>query len=84
MTVSVNTWLTLCYVAYRNILVDEKLHAKISDFGLSRVLAKEDTYYKLSNVAKLPVKWMALESIEYRKFSTFSDGKLCFRSLHLA
>ena len=57
-------------------MVDEKLHAKISDFGLSRILAKEDTYYKLSNVAKLPVKWMALESIEYRKFSTFSDGKL--------
>ena len=58
-------------------MVDDKLHAKISDFGLSRILAKEDTYYKLSNVAKLPVKWMALESIEYRKFSTFSDGKLC-------
>ena len=61
----------------RNVLVDEKLHAKISDFGLSRVLAKDDSYYKLSNVAKLPVKWMALESLEYRKFSTFSDGKLC-------
>lgn len=59
---------------HRNVLVGDKLHVKISDFGLSRVLAQDDTYYKLSSTAKLPVKWMALESIDYRKFSTFSDG----------
>ena len=58
----------------RNVLVGDQLHVKISDFGLSRAL-KDDTYYKLTSTAKLPVKWMALESIEYRKFSIFSDGK---------
>ena len=62
-------------VSDRNILVGDQLHVKISDFGLSRAL-KDDTYYKLSSTTKLPVKWMALESIEYHKFSTFSDGKL--------
>ena len=60
---------------FRNILVGEGLHVKIGDFGMSRALAKEDSYYKLSNAAKLPIKWMAIESIDYRKFSTFSDGK---------
>ena len=59
----------------RNVLVDEKNNVKISDFGLSRALAKEDTYYHLSQCMKLPVKWMALESIEYRKFSTYSDSE---------
>ena len=58
----------------RNVLVGEKLHVKISDFGMSRALAKEDTYYKLSSITKLPVKWMAIESIDFHKFSTFSDG----------
>lgn len=59
---------------FRNILVGEKLHVKISDFGMSRALAKEETYYKLNSTAKLPIKWMAIESIDFRKFSTFSDG----------
>ena len=60
---------------HRNVLVGENQNVKISDFGLSRILAKEDTYYLLSQAKKLPVKWMALESIEYRKFSTYSDSK---------
>ena len=60
---------------HRNVLVGENQNVKISDFGLSRILAKEDTYYVLSQAKKLPVKWMALESIEYRKFSTYSDSK---------
>ncbi len=48
---------------------------KISDFGLSRALAKDDSYYKLSQRLKLPAKWMALESLLYQKFSTYSDGE---------
>ena len=52
----------------------DKNAVKISDFGLSRTLAKDDSYYKLSHTSKLPVKWMALESLIYQKFSTYSDG----------
>ena len=61
---------------FRNILVGEGFHVKISDFGMSRALAKENTYYKMNKAAKLPVKWMAIESIDYSKFSTFSDGNI--------
>ena len=56
-------------------MVGEKLHVKISDFGMSRALANEGTYYKLSSAVKLPLKWMAIESIDHGKFNTFSDGK---------
>ena len=59
----------------RNVLVGENNLMKISDFGLSRELAKDDSYYKLGQNLKLPVKWMAPESLLYRKFSTYSDGK---------
>lgn len=60
---------------FRNVLVGKNNAVKISDFGLSRALAKDDSYYKLSQTLKLPVKWMALESLLYQKFSTYSDGK---------
>ena len=56
-------------------MVGDKLHVKISDFGMSRALANESTYYKLSSAVKLPLKWMAIESIDHGKFTTFSDGK---------
>jgi serine/threonine protein kinase len=58
----------------RNVLVGKNNSVKISDFGLSRALAKDDSYYKLSQTLKLPVKWMALECLIYQKFSTYSDG----------
>lgn len=58
----------------RNVLVGKNNSVKISDFGLSRALAKDDSYYKLSQTLKMPVKWMALESLLYQKFSTYSDG----------
>ena len=60
----------------RNVLVGENNLVKISDFGLSRMLAKDDSYYQVSQTRKLPVKWMALESLLYQKFSTYSDGNL--------
>ena len=64
---------------YRNVLVGEKNLVKISDFGLSRILHQENSYYKVSHNHKLPVKWMALESLLYQKFSTYSDGKFCLK-----
>ena len=42
------------------------------------MLTKDDSYYEMNsncNNSKLPFKWMAPEAIDYKKFSTYSDGK---------
>ena len=52
--------------------VGDQFKAKLSDFGLARDVY-EDDYYKVTSAAELPVKWMAPESLLYKKFSTASD-----------
>ena len=57
-------------LACRNILVGDGKNLKITDFGLSREV--EDVYVKTTK-GRLPLKWMALESIDAREFTTLSD-----------
>ena len=57
-------------LACRNVLVGEGKNLKITDFGLSREV--EDVYVKTTK-GRLPLKWMALESIDAREFTTQSD-----------
>ena len=45
---------------------------KISDFGLSRIVG-QDEVYTLTNHGRLPLRWMAMESIFRRQFTTASD-----------
>ena len=59
-------------LACRNILIDENKILKISDFGLSR-LVPEDEVYTLSSYSRLPLRWMAPESIFHRQFNSASD-----------
>ena len=59
-------------LACRNILVGEEKQLKISDFGLSRVVP-QDEVYTLTNHGRLPLRWMALESIFQREFTSASD-----------
>ncbi len=57
----------------------EKYVAKISDFGLSR-LVNDNAYYKNQNSA-IPFRWAAPESFAFGKFSTKSGTeKLCVKS----
>jgi len=58
-------------IAARNVLVSAHDCVKLADFGLSRLI-EDDCYYKASK-GKLPIKWMAPESINFRRFTTASD-----------
>ncbi|XP_043268630.1 vascular endothelial growth factor receptor 1 isoform X2 [Venturia canescens] len=59
-------------LAARNILLAENNIVKICDFGLAKTMYKDDNYKKKGD-APLPIKWMAIESIRDRVFSTQSD-----------
>ncbi|XP_053572666.1 hepatocyte growth factor receptor isoform X2 [Bombina bombina] len=61
-------------LAARNCMLDETFTVKVADFGLARDVYDKE-YYSVHNKtgAKLPVKWMALESLQTQKFTTKSD-----------
>ncbi|XP_047429181.1 protein tyrosine kinase 2 beta, b isoform X3 [Mugil cephalus] len=58
-------------IAVRNVLVASPECVKLGDFGLSRYIEDEE-YYKAS-ITRLPIKWMAPESINFRRFTSASD-----------
>ncbi|XP_074035824.1 tyrosine protein kinase receptor torso [Leptinotarsa decemlineata] len=59
-------------LATRNILVFDNKTVKISDFGLSRDVYYNDIYFK-SGGGKLPIRWMAPESMTRQIYTTQSD-----------
>uniref|UniRef100_A0A8C7YPP3 Receptor protein-tyrosine kinase n=1 Tax=Oryzias sinensis TaxID=183150 RepID=A0A8C7YPP3_9TELE len=59
-------------LAARNVLVKNPNHVKITDFGLARLLDIDETEYHADG-GKVPIKWMALESIMHRRFTHQSD-----------
>uniref|UniRef100_A0A8C4CAV7 Tyrosine-protein kinase n=1 Tax=Denticeps clupeoides TaxID=299321 RepID=A0A8C4CAV7_9TELE len=58
-------------LAARNCLVSINMEVKVSDFGMARFVL--DDQYTSSQGSKFPVKWSALEVIQYLKFSSKSD-----------
>ncbi|KAJ8388605.1 hypothetical protein AAFF_G00131700 [Aldrovandia affinis] len=61
-------------LAARNCMLDESYTVKVADFGLARDVYEKE-YYSVHNksAVKLPVKWMALESLQTHKFTPKSD-----------
>ncbi|CAI4231854.1 unnamed protein product [Auanema sp. JU1783] len=57
-------------LAARNVLLNSRLVAKIGDFGMCR--RSKDVFYT-SKGGRLPVKWMAPESLKFFKFSSKTD-----------
>ncbi len=70
-------------LAARNILVNKDLVCKVADFGLSREIDDGDSY--TTKGGKIPIRWTAIEAIDYRKFTSLSDvwsfGVLCWEVL---
>nr|XP_009861650.2 tyrosine-protein kinase receptor Tie-2-like [Ciona intestinalis] len=56
-------------LAARNILLGDGYVCKIADFGLSR---GEGVYVK-KTVSRLPIRWMAIESLNYNVYTSKSD-----------
>ena len=75
--VNVKHWLSfnrtnLLFTHYHRL--DDDLRVKVADFGLSRDLYDfTNVYQSTARNAKLPVKWMAPESIENRQYTSKSD-----------
>ncbi|CAJ0582321.1 unnamed protein product, partial [Mesorhabditis spiculigera] len=57
-------------VAARNVLITKENMAKLSDFGLCRY--SNEMFYTTRG-GKLPIKWMAPESLEFAIFSSKTD-----------
>nr|XP_022915558.1 tyrosine-protein kinase Dnt-like isoform X1 [Onthophagus taurus] len=59
-------------LAARNCVVDDKLRIKVTDNALSRDLFPSD-YHCLGDNENRPIKWMAIESLLQKEFSSSSD-----------
>ncbi|KAI6171269.1 Protein kinase domain-containing protein [Aphelenchoides bicaudatus] len=59
-------------LAARNILLNKDLICKIGDFGLCRITENENQIYS-SRGGKLPIRWMAIESLKTYTYSTKTD-----------
>lgn len=59
-------------LAARNVLVHSPSHVKITDFGLAKLLDSDSDEYKATG-GKMPIKWLALECIRHRIFTSKSD-----------
>ena len=66
----------ICIVEYRALFlcsVDKDLSVRVSDFGLSRDVYSRDYYRMGLKAAKLPVKWMPPESLNYNMYNEKTD-----------
>ena len=59
----------LCFISR----LDDRMNVKVADFGLSRDIYERDYYSSDDRKAKLPVKWMALESLEKGIYNNKTD-----------
>uniref|UniRef100_A0A8C2SU05 Receptor protein-tyrosine kinase n=1 Tax=Coturnix japonica TaxID=93934 RepID=A0A8C2SU05_COTJA len=59
-------------LAARNVLLKSPSQAQVADFGIADLLYPDDKKY-FYNEVKTPIKWMALESIHFGKYTHQSD-----------
>ena len=61
-----------CDIATRNCVVDANLHVMVGDCSLSRDLFPGD-YHCLGDNNNRPIKWLAIEALQFNSFSPQSD-----------
>ncbi|XP_044146272.1 tyrosine-protein kinase Mer isoform X2 [Bufo gargarizans] len=59
-------------LAARNCMLRDDLTVCVADFGLSKKIYSGD-YYRQGRIAKMPVKWIAVESLADRIYTVKSD-----------
>ncbi|XP_074502377.1 tyrosine-protein kinase Mer [Sebastes fasciatus] len=59
-------------LAARNCMLRDDMTVCVADFGLSKKIYSGD-YYRQGRIAKMPVKWIAVESLADRVFTVKSD-----------
>ncbi|XP_073764294.1 uncharacterized protein si:ch73-40a2.1 isoform X2 [Danio rerio] len=60
-------------LAARNCMLGDDLRVCVADFGLSKMMYSSNYYRHKSQDVKLPVRWMAIESVSDFIFTTKSD-----------
>ena len=60
-------------LAARNCLLDSNNNVKIADFGLTHKYDSGHKYYRQQGVLKLSIRWLAIDSFDYKIFSEKSD-----------
>ncbi|KAK6305556.1 hypothetical protein J4Q44_G00243360 [Coregonus suidteri] len=58
-------------LAARNCMLNENMTVCVADFGLSKKIYNGD--YRQGRISKMPVKWIAIESLADRVYTTKSD-----------
>lgn len=59
-------------LAARNCMLRDDMAVCVADFGLSKKIYSGD-YYRQGRIAKMPVKWIAIESLADRVYTSKSD-----------
>ena len=57
---------------YLSCRLNENMTVCVADFGLSKKIYNGD-YYRQGRISKMPVKWIAIESLADRVYTTKSD-----------
>ncbi|KAJ8281810.1 hypothetical protein COCON_G00043290 [Conger conger] len=59
-------------LAARNCMLGDDLRVSVADFGLSKKICSTD-YYRQNAAVRMPIKWMAIESLSESIYSVKSD-----------
>jgi abelson tyrosine-protein kinase 1 len=60
-------------LAARNVLVDDRLHVKVADYGLSRDVDEGKNYYRLATERPMPLRWTAPEAMATLTWTSAAD-----------